>query len=74
LERLRQVVRQIPEVMGPETGVALLGGEPLAVPWALDLAREIVALGPRGGPKKPCRCTSASSRFGEGVYCCHEGL
>ena len=44
-ERLRQVVRQIPEVMGPRTGVALLGGEPLAVPWALDLAREIVTLG-----------------------------
>ncbi len=44
-ERMRQVVRQIPEVLGPETCVALLGGEPLLVPWALDLASEIVAFG-----------------------------
>jgi len=44
-ERMLQVVPQIPEVLGPETCVALLGGEPLLVPWALDLASEIVALG-----------------------------
>jgi hypothetical protein len=44
-ERMLHVVRQIREVLGPETCVALLGGEPLLVPWALDLASEIVALG-----------------------------
>lgn len=44
-ERLLQVVRQIPEMLGPQTAVALLGGEPLLVPWALDLAGEIVRLG-----------------------------
>jgi radical SAM protein with 4Fe4S-binding SPASM domain len=44
-ERMLEVVRQIPEVLGPKTRVALLGGEPLLVPWAADLAAEIVALG-----------------------------
>ncbi len=44
-ERLLRVVRQIPEVLGPDTRVALLGGESLLVPWALDLASEIVSLG-----------------------------
>ncbi|MBN2393743.1 MAG: radical SAM protein [Anaerolineae bacterium] len=44
-ERLLDVVRQIPETLGPQTAVALLGGEPLLVPWALDLAGEIVRLG-----------------------------
>ncbi len=44
-DRMLRVVRQIPEVLGPETGLALLGGEPLLVPWAVDLASEIVTLG-----------------------------
>jgi radical SAM protein with 4Fe4S-binding SPASM domain len=44
-EQMIQVVRQIPEVLGVETHVALLGGEPLLVPWAIDLASEIVRLG-----------------------------
>jgi len=44
-EQLFDVVRQIPEILGPQTAVALLGGEPLLVPWALDLAEEIVRLG-----------------------------
>lgn len=44
-ERMLQVVRQIPELFGPGAGVAILGGEPLLVPWALDLAEEIVHLG-----------------------------
>jgi radical SAM protein with 4Fe4S-binding SPASM domain len=44
-ERLLDVVRQIPATLGPKTAVALLGGEPLLVPWALDLAGEIVRLG-----------------------------
>jgi radical SAM protein with 4Fe4S-binding SPASM domain len=43
--QLRQVVRQIPELMGAGAGVALLGGEPLLVPWCLDLAAEIVEIG-----------------------------
>jgi radical SAM protein with 4Fe4S-binding SPASM domain len=44
-EQMLQVVRQIPEAFGPGTSVALLGGEPLFVPWALDLAAEIIRLG-----------------------------
>ncbi len=44
-ERLRDVVRRIPEVAGADTRVALLGGEPLLVPWALDLATEILDRG-----------------------------
>ncbi len=44
-EQLLDVVRQIPATLGPQTAVALLGGEPLLVPWALDLADEIVRLG-----------------------------
>ena len=40
-----QVVRQIPESLGTRTGVALLGGEPLLVPWCLELAAEIIRLG-----------------------------
>ncbi len=44
-ERMLEVVRQIPEIFGPGTSVAILGGEPLLVPWALDLAEEIVRLG-----------------------------
>ena len=38
------VVRQIPEVLGARTSVAMLGGEPLLVPWSLTLADEIVKL------------------------------
>jgi radical SAM protein with 4Fe4S-binding SPASM domain len=43
--RILQVVRQVPDLMGAGAGVALLGGEPLLVPWCLDLAAEIVGLG-----------------------------
>jgi radical SAM protein with 4Fe4S-binding SPASM domain len=39
-----QVVRQIPALFGVGTQVALLGGEPLLVPWSLDLAAEILRL------------------------------
>jgi radical SAM protein with 4Fe4S-binding SPASM domain len=46
-EQMLGVVRQIPEVLGAGTRVALLGGEPLLVPWAVDLASEIVKLGLR---------------------------
>jgi radical SAM protein with 4Fe4S-binding SPASM domain len=44
-ERMRQVVRQVPEVLGPQTQVALLGGEPFLVSWAIDLASEVIAAG-----------------------------
>jgi radical SAM protein with 4Fe4S-binding SPASM domain len=44
-ESMCDVVRRIPTVLGPGTRVALLGGEPLLVPWAVDLADEILALG-----------------------------
>ncbi|MCP4542784.1 MAG: radical SAM protein [Chloroflexi bacterium] len=44
-DQMLQVVRQIPEVLGSRTSIALLGGEPLLVPWAIDLASEIVRLG-----------------------------
>ena len=44
-EEIRGVVRSIPRTMGAGTRVALLGGEPLLVPWAADLADEILALG-----------------------------
>lgn len=45
LDQMRQVVQQIPTVCGANTHIALLGGEPLLVPWALELAAEIVQLG-----------------------------
>ncbi len=44
-EQMLHVVRQIPEVQGERTRVALLGGEGLLVPWATDLAAEILTLG-----------------------------
>jgi len=43
--RMLRLVQQIPDVLGTETNVALLGGEPLLVPWALDLAENVIALG-----------------------------
>ena len=45
LDQLLRVVRQIPDVLGAKTSVALLGGEPLLVPWSIELASEIVRLG-----------------------------
>jgi len=44
-DQMLQVVRQVPEALGAGTHVALLGGEPLLVPWAINLASEIVRLG-----------------------------
>jgi radical SAM protein with 4Fe4S-binding SPASM domain len=43
-EEMLSVVRQIPDVLGAGTSVALLGGEPFLVPWAADLASKIVRL------------------------------
>lgn len=42
LEQARTVVREARQVLGDEVRIALLGGEPLLVPWALDLAEEIL--------------------------------
>jgi radical SAM protein with 4Fe4S-binding SPASM domain len=43
-ERLCAVVDQIPEAIGTHARVALLGGEPLLVPFALDLSERILGL------------------------------
>jgi len=45
LEQMLQVVRHIPEALGSQTSVALLGGEPLSVPWLFHLADEILRRG-----------------------------
>jgi radical SAM protein with 4Fe4S-binding SPASM domain len=42
LAQLRQVVDDVREELGAGARVAILGGEPLLVPWALDLAEHIV--------------------------------
>ena len=42
---LLEIVKQIPEVLGKNTAVSLMGGEPLLVPWALDLAEEVIKEG-----------------------------
>lgn len=46
-ERMRRVVQAIPSALGLGAGVALLGGEPLLVPWAVELADEILDRGLR---------------------------
>lgn len=45
LEQVLQAVLQIPDALGPETRVALLGGEPFLVPWAVELAEKIAETG-----------------------------
>lgn len=42
-EEASALVDRIPEAMGPHARVALLGGEPLQVPWCLDLAERVRA-------------------------------
>lgn len=42
LQELLSVVRQIPVAMGPNARVAILGGEPFLVPWAVELANAIL--------------------------------
>lgn len=44
-EQFVEVLQQIPEAFGRRTGVALLGGEPLLVPWALPLAETALKQG-----------------------------
>ena len=41
-EELLRVVKEVRAVMGPGISVALLGGEPLLVPWALELGTAIL--------------------------------
>ena len=45
LHEMLEVARQIPEVVGDNASVALLGGEPFLVPWAIELATEIAQMG-----------------------------
>jgi radical SAM protein with 4Fe4S-binding SPASM domain len=42
---LLHVVEQIPDTIGRKTVVSLMGGEPLMVPWALDLAEAVLKMG-----------------------------
>jgi radical SAM protein with 4Fe4S-binding SPASM domain len=44
LDGARRVAEEARATLGPGTRVALLGGEPLLVPWAIDLAEAIVGL------------------------------
>jgi len=44
-ETMLRVVRDVPDAVGRNAQVALLGGEPLVVPWATDLASEVLDLG-----------------------------
>jgi radical SAM protein with 4Fe4S-binding SPASM domain len=45
LARYQRIAREIRAALGPGTRVAILGGEPFLVPWAIDLAEDIVGLG-----------------------------
>jgi len=42
---LSALIADLPRVMGPSTRVALLGGEPLSVPWTPDLADRVLDAG-----------------------------
>ncbi len=42
---LLSVVDQIPDTIGRKTVVSLMGGEPLMVPWAVDLAETVLKMG-----------------------------
>ena len=45
LEGFQEVVREIGEVFGLGTRVAILGGEPLLIPWATELGEHILEAG-----------------------------
>ena len=47
LESTTRVVEEVRDVMGRGCQVALLGGEPLLVPWAIELGRRVLRLGLR---------------------------
>ena len=40
-----RLVEEVRDTMGIDTKIAIIGGEPLLVPWAIDLAEQIVAEG-----------------------------
>ncbi len=42
-DRLSELVDEVYQALGARTRIALLGGEPLLVPWALDLADHILS-------------------------------
>ena len=44
LERCLEVVQQARETLGPGARIAILGGEPFLVPWAMELAERTVDL------------------------------
>jgi radical SAM protein with 4Fe4S-binding SPASM domain len=44
LAKATRIVEEARAALGPQTRVALLGGEPFLVPWAIDLAEAIVRL------------------------------
>jgi len=44
-EPVQSVVARIPELLGPQTRVAILGGEPFLVSWAAELAQQVLELG-----------------------------
>lgn len=44
-ERWLQIVQEIPGAMGSNARVAILGGEPLLIPWSIDLASAILSEG-----------------------------
>lgn len=44
LERYLAIVEDVRRELGPRTRVAVLGGEPFLLPWAIDLCERIVAL------------------------------
>lgn len=44
-ETLLAVLRDVLKVYGPGTRIGILGGEPLLVPWALDLAERVIDMG-----------------------------
>ncbi len=44
-ERWFALVDELPRALGPQARVAILGGEPFLVPWAIDLAQHVVSCG-----------------------------
>jgi radical SAM protein with 4Fe4S-binding SPASM domain len=44
-ESMLDVIRRVPSILGEQAKIAILGGEPLLVPWAVELAGEVVKQG-----------------------------
>ncbi len=72
LSQCQRVIREVSETLGENCRVSLLGGEPLMVEWALDLAEEMCDLHldgclftnglPLTDPEKAKRCAALSRR------------